>query len=1710
MDGPNYETYQVKFIFWAQQRPQQPQDADVQRPPRRSLSSSSGRDAAFVAPLCPRSPSAHQAWAQAALGGSRTPLASVSVDRDRVEAAQWQTAGQQQRGLDVRGVWALGSLEGSHTSAAAATGDRAEGAQLRSCLKHEVSALSGFVVLMGASANVCYVIADGVEFTPGTESKLWGFRDVPAGCHTVAVGITWSGPLLSLRFVSKPGGVAVLKVADGALVEEKQRDFYDAIARGVIVGTLGADLVPFPAAATDARKAERHVRILGCSSGLCTPEQRPRSLSVGCDCGCRGAVCDALEAPLACTAASAKQQMTLWDIVKLEGLFDEVNDDPTSSTLRQCYLEMVHYNLLLGTDDVALTKDGLEQAWAQATLGGSRTSVATASGTRDQSAAAARTQGLRPCLKRDVSVLPPLPGFVVLLGPTVGVSSVFADGVEFAPGPAAEFWGFRDVPPGYHTIAVATAQGEQTLSLGVRVEPGGVAVLKVADGALVEETQRAIVNAIARGVIVGSLKIDLARFPQAPTGAETRKADYHVRIAGHGSPDQSRKCGRPASRAQEAGLWCPGAAAAKQQMTLSDVVKLEGLFDEVNDDPTSSTLRQCYLEMVHYNLLLGTDDVALTKELGRSVQRHLETQPALRSVLARDSTFALFKEQAVGSSNKGLAAIGRQLAALLRESPSTRASMTLRLLHEAAQLRGARCLDGTSPGYYYRAGQGAGASKWVIYINGGGWCYTVRDCAERTKLDIGSSKDWPPTASAPDSGQIHYDSKTNPDFWDWNHVMVQYCDGASFTGDREQPVVDPATGKTLYMRGLRIINAVFSDLLDRGMLSATEVQLTGCSAGGLSTMLHADRLAALLSEGVKFGSVPLSGYFMHQPSAEGVPVYPDEMRSVFAVHNSSAGVPPSCLAARAPDRGYECLFASELLGHVSAPVFVVNSKYDSWSARCIFAAQPEGDGEPPGPDGNCLAVPGWSQCLRSETCTRDEVQSYAAWSAALRRRGNGAFVISCYAHGAELHGGWDKIAVNGTVMSAAVGHWWASSFAEPAAAHTYVDCDYGEQLLCNMTCQYAVPAYVKVCLSVALALLVAVSLCTVARMRRADRSMRATAFAAVCCLLALAASTRASVMALRLLHEAAQLRGARCLDGTSPGYYYRAGQGSGASKWVISINSGGWCFTVGDCAERTKLDIGSSKDWPPTYCDGASFTGDREQPVVDPATGKTLYMRGLRIINAVFSDLLDRGMRSATEFGSVPLSGYFMHQPSAEGVPVYPDEMRSVFAVHNSSAGVPPSCLAARAPDRGYECLFASELLGHVSAPVFVVNSKYDSWSARCIFAARFEGDGPNGRCLAVPGWSACLRIETCTRDQVQSYAACPGYYYRAGQGAGASKWVISINSGGWCFTVSDCAERTKLDIGSSKDWPHTASGFDDRKRNPDFWDWNHVMVQYCDGASFTGDREQPVVDPATGKTLYMRGLRIINAVFSDLLDRGMRSATEFGSVPLSGYFMHQPSVEGVPVYPDEMRSVFAVHNSSAGVPPSCLTARAPDCGYECLFASELLGHVSAPVFVVNSKYDSWSARCIFAARFEGDCPNGRCLAVPGWSACLRIETCTRDQVQSYTAWSAALRRRGNGAFVTSCYEHGAELIGGWDRIAVNGTTMSAAVGRWWASSFAEPAAAHTHVDDCVYTEQLLCNRTCLLAVPTYVKMCLGAAMALLVAVSLCTVARMSAPPHVP
>lgn len=318
---------------------------------------------------------------------------------------------------------------------------------------------------------------------------------------------------------------------------------------------------------------------------------------------------------------------------------------------------------------------------------------------------------------------------------------------------------------------------------------------------------------------------------------------------------------------------------------------------------------------------------------------------------------------------------------------------------------------------------------------------------------------------------------SNPDFCHFNRVHMVYCDGNSFSGNADEPVT--VKGKKLYFRGKRIIDAVLQTLTsgqdqsgqDYGLADAENVLLTGCSAGGLATYLHTDyvrdQLTTMAPNMSKFKASAISGFFLLHNNTEGKPVYPDEMKRIFQLANSTDGLNDACISNQTKENRWKCNFAQMAYNYTSSPTFPLNSALDSWQTSCILTSEmvPGFPNQTDTVNGLCAAAEGWSACAGDpEKCNPKQmgvmntyISNFTAImgnSSTFTKQGNGAFVHSCHTHCEAQTDAWNKFQISGTSMQQAVHDWWVSDGTDSADKHTFQPCQYQTTSphKCNPTC----------------------------------------------------------------------------------------------------------------------------------------------------------------------------------------------------------------------------------------------------------------------------------------------------------------------------------------------------------------------------------------------------------------------------------------------------------------------------------------------------------------------------------------------------------------------------------------------------------------------------------------------------------------------------------
>ena len=302
------------------------------------------------------------------------------------------------------------------------------------------------------------------------------------------------------------------------------------------------------------------------------------------------------------------------------------------------------------------------------------------------------------------------------------------------------------------------------------------------------------------------------------------------------------------------------------------------------------------------------------------------------------------------------------------------------------------------------------------------------------------------------SGPVGDNPSQNPSFAHFNRVILWYCDGGSFTGDRTEPIV--MNGSNVWFRGRRNLDAMLGYLRDEHRLgSATDVLVSGGSAGGLSAYIHADYIRASFpspSAVRKFRAAPVSGFFLNHRTIHGILEHETNMRYVYTMMNSSGGVNRICAthyALRDGDGGegqaWHCIFANESWSFSKTPTFPLNSAIDAYQISDILnfpdkqcAGLHVGNPQVPGPQ--------MSNCSMQELSTlaqyeRDFIHDVHT-SPAFHKAGSGGFIESCVEHCLGMGGGWNVATINNVTMQQALTAWWDAPDGAPAVGHWHLPC----------------------------------------------------------------------------------------------------------------------------------------------------------------------------------------------------------------------------------------------------------------------------------------------------------------------------------------------------------------------------------------------------------------------------------------------------------------------------------------------------------------------------------------------------------------------------------------------------------------------------------------------------------------------------------------------
>ncbi|KAF5773781.1 putative pectinacetylesterase/NOTUM [Helianthus annuus] len=362
----------------------------------------------------------------------------------------------------------------------------------------------------------------------------------------------------------------------------------------------------------------------------------------------------------------------------------------------------------------------------------------------------------------------------------------------------------------------------------------------------------------------------------------------------------------------------------------------------------------------------------------------------------------------------------------------------LTFLSNAVQRGACNCLDGSVPAYHFQKGFGYGSRRWVLHIEGGGWCNTVASCTFRKTTALGSSKYMDHQVLF--SGILSGDQSHNPDFYNWNKVKIRYCDGASFTG---HPESERNNDTKLFFRGQLIWEAMMDELLSIGLSNAQEALLSGCSAGGLATLIHCDDFREILPKDARVKCLSDAGFFLNEQDVAGNATIQSFYHDVVHLQGTAGSLKQDCVAKMEPSK---CFFPQNFVKSINTPVFFVNPTYDFWQIKNILvprSADPRGH---------------WHNChLNIRNCSPEQIEVLQgfrnsflkALSELQQMKDVGMFINSCYIHcqtwiSETWHGPYSP-KINNKTIAESVGDWF---FERKVSKH--IDCPYP----CNPTCYH--------------------------------------------------------------------------------------------------------------------------------------------------------------------------------------------------------------------------------------------------------------------------------------------------------------------------------------------------------------------------------------------------------------------------------------------------------------------------------------------------------------------------------------------------------------------------------------------------------------------------------------------------------------------------------
>ncbi|CAD8056721.1 unnamed protein product [Paramecium sonneborni] len=241
----------------------------------------------------------------------------------------------------------------------------------------------------------------------------------------------------------------------------------------------------------------------------------------------------------------------------------------------------------------------------------------------------------------------------------------------------------------------------------------------------------------------------------------------------------------------------------------------------------------------------------------------------------------------------------------------------------------ARCLDGSRGSYYFQKGDQDGKNKFLIHFEGGDLILGsseeeyFKNAIIKQVTQYGSSLNRALNIEL--NGLLSQNQGQNINFYDWNIIYINSCDGTGHQGFRQSPIIYKE--QLIYFRGESIIKSIIAQY-NTQLQNSEAIILSGCSIGAIAALQWSHYISQIIPNYVSLLCIADSGILIDMQSIDGSEMLKQSLKIMNYLVNTESDVPLQNCARNYPNQSWKCFYFQNLLNFITTPVFLIQSLYD--------------------------------------------------------------------------------------------------------------------------------------------------------------------------------------------------------------------------------------------------------------------------------------------------------------------------------------------------------------------------------------------------------------------------------------------------------------------------------------------------------------------------------------------------------------------------------------------------------------------------------------------------------------------------------------------------------------------------------------------------------------------------------------------------------------